>query len=81
MKLLLWGAICFAVVMWLLRAKKISGKPGGSAHNSAVSKHGEAEPMIRCAQCGVHIPLSEAVISRSNAAFCSEEHRLQYSAD
>jgi uncharacterized protein len=81
MKLLLWGAICFAIVMWLLRTKKVSGTPGGSAHNSAESKHGNAEPMIRCVHCGVHIPLSEAVISRSNAAFCSEEHRLQHSAD
>jgi uncharacterized protein len=81
MKLLLWGAICFAVVMWLLRTKKISAKPAGSTHNSADSKHGDAEAMIRCAQCGVHIPLSEAVISRSNTVFCSEEHRQQYSAD
>ncbi len=34
-----------------------------------------ANTMVRCAQCGVHVPRSESILSRSKF-FCSEEHRL-----
>jgi uncharacterized protein len=34
----------------------------------------EAERMVGCRQCGVHLPVSEAVEADGNY-FCSEEHR------
>jgi len=34
----------------------------------------EAERMVGCRQCGVHLPISEAVEADGNY-FCSEEHR------
>ena len=33
-----------------------------------------AEDMVRCAQCGVHLPRSESLTS-GNAYYCSAEHR------
>jgi len=32
------------------------------------------EDMVRCAQCGVHLPKSESFLSQG-AHFCSDEHR------
>ena len=34
------------------------------------------EDMVRCAQCGVHLPKSESILSRGEF-YCSEEHRRQ----
>ena len=36
-----------------------------------------AENMVRCAQCGVNVPKTEAIFSRG-AFFCTDEHRQQY---
>lgn len=33
-----------------------------------------AEDMVRCAQCGVNVPQSEAIFSRGEY-FCGDEHR------
>lgn len=32
------------------------------------------EDMVRCAQCGVHLPKSESVLSQGEH-YCSDEHR------
>lgn len=36
-----------------------------------------AENMVRCAQCGVNVPQTEAFFSRGEH-FCSDEHRKLY---
>lgn len=79
MKFLLWAAIVFFVVMWLLRTKKQYVKPDAAEKAGQKNRpHGNTETMVRCARCSVYIPVSEAVVSESNAVFCSEEHRLQH---
>lgn len=35
------------------------------------------EDMVRCAQCGVHLPKSESILSRGSF-YCSDEHRRQH---
>ncbi|WP_322049076.1 PP0621 family protein [Paraburkholderia sp. J67] len=37
------------------------------------------EPMVRCAECGVHAPRSESV-SAGTQVFCSAEHARAYDA-
>jgi uncharacterized protein len=37
----------------------------------------DAERMVGCSECGVHLPVSEAVESGGNF-FCSEEHRRTF---
>ncbi len=78
MKFLLWGAIGFIVAMWLLRTKKIPAQFNEKQHDGADSTQRGVEAMVCCAHCGMHIPISEAVAGRSDAAFCSEDHRLQH---
>ena len=36
------------------------------------------EDMVRCAQCGVHLPKSESIVTHGKF-FCSEEHRRLHS--
>ena len=80
MKLLLWAVIVLVIVAWLFRSKKNSG---GSSEapppKTGKPSHDELEPMLPCAHCGIHVPASEAVMSSSGAAFCSQEHRLGHS--
>lgn len=79
MKLLLWSAVALMVVMWLFRNKKISSSADGKhADKAADASRDIAEPMLPCAHCGVHVPASEAVLSSSGAAFCTQEHRLRH---
>jgi uncharacterized protein len=78
MKFLLWGVVVFIVVMWLLRTKKIPAQSDGNRHDNTDNTQRGAEAMVRCVHCGTHIPVSEAIAGPSNAAFCSEEHRLQH---
>ncbi|MDH2915569.1 MAG: PP0621 family protein [Gallionella sp.] len=63
----------FAVIVavyWLLKTyRKQSPKQDAPATSS--------EDMVRCAQCGVHLPKSEAIQSSGNL-FCSEAHRREY---
>lgn len=35
------------------------------------------EDMVRCVQCGVHLPKSESILSRGEF-YCSDEHRRQH---
>jgi uncharacterized protein len=39
----------------------------------------EAEDMVRCAQCGVHLPKGES-IAAGGQHYCSEAHRIQADA-
>jgi uncharacterized protein len=72
MRLLLWAAIAFVLVVWALRSKK----PASSSSQDS-SKPDAAEAMLKCVHCGIHIPSSEALITKSGVVFCCEEHRLQ----
>jgi uncharacterized protein len=38
-----------------------------------------AEEMVRCVQCGVHLPKSESILA-GGKFFCSEEHRREHAA-
>jgi uncharacterized protein len=78
MKFLLWGVIGFIIVRWLLRIKHARSRPDAGARDASGGLQGNGERMIRCAQCGVYIPASEAIVSRTDTAFCSEEHRLRH---
>jgi uncharacterized protein len=69
-KFLLLAVIAFVVVSWLLRGKK--APPPAAASKS---EEGAPEPMIQCAYCRVHLPLSESIAGSSGAVFCSEDHR------
>ncbi|MDO8300637.1 PP0621 family protein [Lacisediminimonas sp.] len=53
-----------------------SAAPGAPADAPAAA----SESMLRCAQCGLHIPSSEAVTATDGQlSYCSDEHRRQHS--
>lgn len=78
MKILLWVIVGIVVVMWLLRSKKVTSAPSPEEKSEAPTDVKHGEPMLRCAQCGVHVPASEVVAGPTGAVFCSEAHRLQH---
>lgn len=65
-RLLLLVAIA-AVVHLLLRSFRKGAPQGGP----------ELGDMVRCAQCGVHLPIHES-IEAGGHLFCSAEHRDAY---
>jgi uncharacterized protein len=77
-KLLFWVLIAFVVISWFVRSKK-DGKQQDEHSKQAggASRPSEVEAMLQCAQCGLHIPASEAVVTEQGKVFCSQEHRLQ----
>ncbi|MDF3823442.1 PP0621 family protein [Leptospira sp. 96542] len=76
MKFLLFLLIILLAV-WLWRSGRTAETPpkrttGGPTRASA--RDTAPQDMVRCAHCGLHLPLSEAVASTS-AHYCSAEHR------
>jgi uncharacterized protein len=55
-----------AIVYWLL--KSYSKQPPQKTETKV------AEDMVRCCQCGVHLPKSESILA-GGEFFCSEAHR------
>jgi uncharacterized protein len=62
-------ALVIVVVYGLFRAQK--RKTRRSAPRAGGAK---TEDMVRCAQCGVHLPRSESVAS-GELFYCTPEHR------
>jgi uncharacterized protein len=63
-----------ALFFWL--RMKLNAKSGAPAPPPAPPKYGE-ETMVACAQCGVHLPASEAVLGRSARPYCGVAHRAK----
>lgn len=42
-------------------------------------EQGAAEEMVRCAQCGVHLPKSESIMAGGNF-YCSDAHRREHAS-
>ena len=72
-KFLLVIAVFIVFYLFLRNQAKKTGSapPPDSASRHGASKHGE--DMVRCGICGVHLPTSEAIVSRGDF-FCSKEH-------
>jgi uncharacterized protein len=69
MSRLLFLLAVIAVVYWLLKSfRKQSPKQDTPA---------TSEDMVRCAQCGVHLPKSESILSGGNF-YCSDAHRREH---
>ncbi len=61
------------LVYWILKSyRKRVEKP------EKPPQAGGGEDMVRCAQCGVHLPRSESIVMRGNF-YCSAEHQRQHS--
>ncbi|QGZ62366.1 PP0621 family protein [Paraburkholderia acidisoli] len=60
-------------------ARSANGASGAGATRGANGQAALPEPMVRCAECGVHAPRSESV-NVGARSFCSAEHARRYDA-
>lgn len=67
MSRLLFLVVVAAVVYWLLKSYRKQLPKDGDAS-------GQAEDMVRCVHCGVHLPKRESILAGGNY-YCSEAHR------
>ncbi len=72
-KILFW-LIAILVVLTVWRMLNARGQKPRSPDAAARKAGGAgAEPMVRCAHCGIHLPRSEALQSQGQT-WCSQEH-------
>ena len=66
-------ALGILFVYWLLKGyrRRVDGDAAGTAPRT------EAETMVKCAQCGVHLPRSESIMARGSF-YCSAEHQRSH---
>lgn len=69
LRLLLWAALIAAVIWFWRRWQRDDSRTEKTAEPSS-------QPMVRCAQCRVHLPQDQAV-SDNDQWYCSQEHRLK----
>lgn len=68
-------AIAVAAALWLLR-----GMRRRAADDDGAPAPRDAESMVRCARCGVHLPRGESVAS-AGRFFCSPQHQREFGED
>lgn len=75
MKVLLLLIAVFAL-LWLLRGSWRRARPPASAPKPSKTECESAapQPMLSCAQCGLHLPRDEALPGRGGV-FCGAPHR------
>ena len=70
-RLIMWIALILAVIWFFKRLAK-----GPTPGHKPTAREIDAAPMVRCAQCGVHVPQDRA-LSQDQQWYCTEAHRLQ----
>jgi uncharacterized protein len=73
MKILIF-LVAVVLLLWLLRKTSNRRPPPPPAPRDPAAA---AQPMLACAQCGVHLPRDEALPGRGGV-FCGEAHRSAY---
>ena len=78
MKFLLFLVAVF-LLLWLLRGsvQRLRRPPPGPKQPSHAEADGAPKAMLRCAQCGLHLPRDEALPGRGGV-FCGDAHRTAY---
>ncbi len=92
MKYGLWLAV--GVIAWLwfghVRRQQLRDRERGRPLHQAAPDHAQhaahgatpvaIEAIVACRHCGLHVPLSDAVVTPAGARFCSEAHRRLHPA-
>ena len=69
--------LLLAFLAWLVYRLVVGyGRSVGRGQARPVAQ-AEEEDMVRCAQCGVHLPKSEAILARGDFYCCDEHRRLR----
>lgn len=68
--------LAFAAALWLVRGlRRRSGTESGDRAEKPAAPG--AEDMVRCAQCGVHLPRGESFMT-GQEFFCSVQHQRDF---
>lgn len=78
MKFLLWALVIYLAWRWYETKKAKQVEPDPPAPAPAPNAGDAVETMVACAQCGLHLPLSEAVIGEGSRHYCCDAHRLSH---
>jgi uncharacterized protein len=74
-RLLILVAIAVGLMWWLFGRKR--GGPSRPVPPPGAAREGpKAAEMVACAQCGVHLPLEDAVADNGGRVYCGDPHRL-----
>ena len=73
MKILIF-LIAVVLLLWLLKRSFLRPPPAPRKRRDTADA---VQPMLACAQCGVHLPRDEALPGRGGV-FCGEAHRADY---
>jgi uncharacterized protein len=63
--------LALLLAYWIFKSSR---KPGGRGRPPQGST---GEDMVRCDQCGIHLPRSESITTRGNF-YCSAEHQREH---
>lgn len=74
-RLLFFLLIVLAAVLWWKHAQRGRKRPPAPPAPAP----GQTETMVRCAECGVHLPAHQALPGKGGV-FCSNEHRERFEA-
>lgn len=75
-RLLLLLAVAVGVILWWKHSQRGRRSEAGTPPPAAPPA---PETMLRCAECGLHLPASQALPGRGGS-FCSAEHREAFEA-
>ncbi len=68
--------LIIVVAAWLLLGRRGGRADVGKSAAQTKGKSPEAQTMLACAHCGLHLPEGDAQRDGSGRPFCSEAHRL-----
>lgn len=80
MSRLLLLVVAVVVVYLLLKfyRKQLPGKGAQKDNDSGENVSAQAEDMVCCVHCGVHLPKHESILA-DGKFYCSEAHRIAHS--
>lgn len=67
-------------IVWRLVKHTLASRGISSPGNRPPARARDGEKMVRCEQCGVHVPEGEAFFHKQ-LSFCSQEHQQVYLED
>lgn len=77
MKFVLWALVIYLCWRWFTAQKKTVADAAPKTQKPHKADDG-VELMVQCAQCGIHLPSSEAIAGPERKLFCSHEHSEQH---